>query len=89
MQGEQLWVQCGCCGKTREVEEARYRYLGCKYCYTYYCSRRCRLTDWPSHRDQCNFARINTICKEVILKVTHSFISLLDSSQLTLGGWFR
>ncbi|KAH7729620.1 Protein AJM-1 d [Aphelenchoides avenae] len=69
LRNQLLWVRCGHCQKTRRIEDARSTYVSCKHCYTYYCGRTCRHHDWDRHRDRCSFARINTLCKEVIIKV--------------------
>uniref|UniRef100_A0A1I7ZWR7 MYND-type domain-containing protein n=1 Tax=Steinernema glaseri TaxID=37863 RepID=A0A1I7ZWR7_9BILA len=66
---ERLFVRCSHCHQARALAAAREDYLSCKHCYTYYCSRRCRAWDWDRHRERCSFARINTLCKDVIMKV--------------------
>ncbi|MFH4979948.1 hypothetical protein AB6A40_006657 [Gnathostoma spinigerum] len=71
LKNERLFVRCTRCHKTKELSEAKTDYVSCKNCYNYYCSRSCRLLDWPQHRDRCTFARINTLCKDVIIKVRH------------------
>lgn len=66
---EKLFVRCSYCHRTRELATARLQYVSCKHCYTYYCSRHCRQNDWSKHGGRCSFARINTLCKDVIMKV--------------------
>ncbi|GMT31913.1 hypothetical protein PFISCL1PPCAC_23210, partial [Pristionchus fissidentatus] len=66
---ENLFVRCSYCHRTRELATARLQYVSCKHCYTYYCSRHCRQNDWSKHGGRCSFARINTLCKDVIMKV--------------------
>ncbi|CAI2356159.1 unnamed protein product [Caenorhabditis sp. 36 PRJEB53466] len=69
LQNEELFVRCTQCHRTRELSAARISFVSCKHCYTYYCSRECRANNWPSHSGRCSFARINTLCKDVIMKV--------------------
>jgi hypothetical protein len=69
LQGEQLLVRCQYCGRVRDLPHAREHYVTCRHCYSYYCGRECRAADWFYHKDTCNYARINTLCKETILKV--------------------
>ncbi|CAK5086401.1 unnamed protein product [Meloidogyne enterolobii] len=64
-----IYVRCANCQLVRPLPEARGHYCWCRHCYTYYCSRSCRQRDWERHRDKCSFARINSLCKEVIMKV--------------------
>lgn len=72
MQKDSLYVRCSHCHKSRGIREARTYYVSCKHCYTYYCNRQCRHQEWERHRDRCSFARINTLCKEVIMKVFYN-----------------
>ncbi|VDM97869.1 unnamed protein product [Thelazia callipaeda] len=69
LQNERLYIRCTNCCRAKELSEARIQYISCKHCYTYYCSRECREDDWSKHREICSFSRINTLCKEVIIKV--------------------
>ncbi|CAI5455611.1 unnamed protein product [Caenorhabditis angaria] len=69
LQNEDLYVRCTQCHRTREVSSARLHFVSCKHCYTYYCTRECRHNNWPIHAQRCSFARINTLCKDVIMKV--------------------
>ncbi|EFP07998.1 CRE-AJM-1 protein [Caenorhabditis remanei] len=69
LQNEELFVRCTECHRTRELSAARLYFVSCKHCYTYYCSRECRRNNWISHSARCSFARINTLCKDVIMKV--------------------
>lgn len=84
---EPLFVRCGRCYKTRSIKEARGYYVSCKHCYTYYCSRQCRVADWERHRDRCSFARINTLCKEVIMKVRQDAETQYHMSRVARDGY--
>ncbi|CAI4224968.1 unnamed protein product [Auanema sp. JU1783] len=69
LKSEALFVRCSFCHRSRELSQAKLQFVSCKHCYTYYCSRDCRANDWPQHNNRCSFARINTLCKDVIMKV--------------------
>uniref|UniRef100_A0A5S6QYM6 MYND-type domain-containing protein n=1 Tax=Trichuris muris TaxID=70415 RepID=A0A5S6QYM6_TRIMR len=69
LQKETVWVRCNCCGRIEEMSSARGRYVSCRHCYTYYCSYGCRSDDWQEHKRRCTYARVNTVCKEVIIRV--------------------
>uniref|UniRef100_A0A915PI27 MYND-type domain-containing protein n=1 Tax=Setaria digitata TaxID=48799 RepID=A0A915PI27_9BILA len=73
--------------QTRELAEARMQYISCKHCYTYYCSRQCREQDWPKHREVCSFSRINTLCKEVIMKVRKDPEAQFYMSKIARDGY--
>ncbi|KAI6205524.1 MYND-type domain-containing protein [Aphelenchoides besseyi] len=75
--------------KSRAIAEARQYYVSCKHCYTYYCSRRCRTNDWHRHKDRCSFARINTLCKEVIMKVRKDPTTQYHMSKVARDGYRR
>ncbi|KFD70227.1 hypothetical protein M514_03329 [Trichuris suis] len=69
LQKETVWVRCNSCGRTEEMSSARGRYVSCRHCYTYYCGYGCRSDDWQEHKQLCTYARVNTVCKEVIIRV--------------------
>ncbi|VDK75450.1 unnamed protein product [Litomosoides sigmodontis] len=85
LQNERLYVRCACCHQTRELAEARMQYISCKHCYVYYCSRQCREHDWSKHREACSFSRINTLCKEVIIKVSNDYLLCNDKFILSVS----
>ncbi|EFO23469.1 apical junction molecule protein 1 [Loa loa] len=87
LQNERLYVRCARCHQTRELAEARMRYISCKHCYTYYCSRQCREYDWSKHREVCSFSRINTLCKEVIMKVRRDPEAQFYMSKIARDGY--
>ncbi|VDO32352.1 unnamed protein product [Onchocerca flexuosa] len=87
LQNERLYVRCARCHQTRELTEARMQYISCKHCYTYYCSRQCREQDWPKHREVCSFSRINTLCKEVIMKVRKDPEAQFHMSKIARDGY--
>lgn len=70
------------------MDDARRRgYVSCHHCYTYYCNRICRRSDWDRHLDICSFARINTLCKQVILKVRQDTESQFQMSRVAQRGY--
>uniref|UniRef100_A0A0N4Z4I2 CCDC66 domain-containing protein n=1 Tax=Parastrongyloides trichosuri TaxID=131310 RepID=A0A0N4Z4I2_PARTI len=69
VEGEKLYIRCSNCPKVKEIHDAKNHYVSCKHCYNYYCSRECRRINYDTHRDKCSYARINTLCKEIIMKV--------------------
>ncbi|KAJ1354903.1 Apical junction molecule [Parelaphostrongylus tenuis] len=87
LKSEQLFVRCSYCHKTMELSMARLQYTTCKHCYTYYCSKSCRLKDWPKHSSGCSFSRINTLCKDVIMKVREDPLAQASMSRLARNGY--
>uniref|UniRef100_A0A913HMQ6 MYND-type domain-containing protein n=1 Tax=Strongyloides stercoralis TaxID=6248 RepID=A0A913HMQ6_STRER len=69
VEDEKIYVRCSNCPKVKEIHDAKNHYVSCKHCYNYYCSRECRRINYDNHRDRCSYARINTLCKEIIIKV--------------------
>uniref|UniRef100_F1KQT6 MYND-type domain-containing protein n=1 Tax=Ascaris suum TaxID=6253 RepID=F1KQT6_ASCSU len=84
---ERLFVRCVHCHKTKELAAARMQYISCKHCYTYYCDRRCRQWDWDRHKERCSFARINTLCKDVIMKVREDAEAQWFMSKIAREGY--
>ncbi|VDL77864.1 unnamed protein product [Nippostrongylus brasiliensis] len=87
LKSELLFVRCSFCHKTRELVAARMQYVSCKHCYSYYCTRACRLKDWPKHSHGCSFARINTLCKDVIMKVREDPEAQACMSRVARNGY--
>lgn len=87
LKSELLFVRCSFCHKTRELSAARMQYVSCKHCYSYYCTRNCRLRDWPKHSLGCSFARINTLCKDVIMKVREDPEAQACMSRVARNGY--
>ncbi|ULT83602.1 hypothetical protein L3Y34_012681 [Caenorhabditis briggsae] len=87
LQNEELFVRCTECHRTRELSAARLFFVSCKHCYTYYCSRECRHNNWPSHSGRCSFARINTLCKDVIMKVREDELAQGYMSKVAREGF--
>nr|CAD2153735.1 unnamed protein product [Meloidogyne enterolobii] len=84
-----IYVRCANCQLIRPLPEARGHYCWCRHCYTYYCSRSCRQRDWERHRDKCSFARINSLCKEVIMKVRRDPETQFHMSRVAREGFRR
>ncbi|VDM63069.1 unnamed protein product [Angiostrongylus costaricensis] len=89
LKSEQLFVRCSYCHKTMELAMARLEYVTCKHCYTYYCCKSCRLKDWSKHSSGCSFSRINTLCKDVIMKVREDPLAQGSLSRLARSGYMN
>uniref|UniRef100_A0A0N5B042 MYND-type domain-containing protein n=1 Tax=Syphacia muris TaxID=451379 RepID=A0A0N5B042_9BILA len=76
LRNESLYIRCARCHRSKRLPEARLQYVSCKHCYTYYCSKACRELDWSKHSECCSLARINTLCKDVIMKLCSFALSL-------------
>ncbi|CAD5234856.1 unnamed protein product [Bursaphelenchus xylophilus] len=87
LRNEPLIVQCRRCNKSSHISHARNSYVSCKHCYTYYCSRACRVEDWDRHKERCSFARITTLCKEVIVKVRNDPETQYHMSKIARDGY--
>uniref|UniRef100_A0A914WTF8 MYND-type domain-containing protein n=1 Tax=Plectus sambesii TaxID=2011161 RepID=A0A914WTF8_9BILA len=87
LKNEALVVRCGYCNRTNDLEAARQRFVSCKHCYSYYCSRICRRTAWELHKDRCSFARVNTMCKDVIMKVREDPEAQWQMSRVARQGY--
>uniref|UniRef100_A0A914GYJ9 Apical junction molecule ajm1 alpha/beta domain-containing protein n=1 Tax=Globodera rostochiensis TaxID=31243 RepID=A0A914GYJ9_GLORO len=89
LKNEPMFVRCAFCAYVRPLRDARFHFCWCRHCYTYYCSRQCRLRDWHRHRDRCSFARINSLCKEVIMKVRRDPETQYHMSRVAREGFRR
>ncbi|CAD5228966.1 unnamed protein product [Bursaphelenchus okinawaensis] len=87
LRNEPLIVRCRKCDRTKHISHARNTYVSCKHCYTYYCSRMCRADDWDRHKERCSFARITTLCKEVIVKVRNDPETQYHMSKIARDGY--
>jgi hypothetical protein len=58
------------CQKDKRFHEKVIHYKSCHYCYTFYCSRECRQSDWKNHKNfKCVNSRSSSLCKQVLIKV--------------------
>ncbi|KRZ30346.1 Uncharacterized protein T4B_5362 [Trichinella pseudospiralis] len=87
LHNEPLWVRCSCCNRTVDMDTARGRYISCRHCYTYYCSYGCRSDDWFEHKHRCTYARVNTVCKEAIVRVKKDLQAQRQMSAVAQGGY--
>ncbi|KRZ78915.1 Uncharacterized protein T10_2725 [Trichinella papuae] len=87
LHNEPLWVRCSCCNRTVDMDTARGRYISCRHCYTYYCSYGCRSDDWFEHKHRCTYARVNTVCKEAIVRVKKDFQAQRQMSAVAQSGY--
>ncbi|KRX78827.1 Uncharacterized protein T06_6405 [Trichinella sp. T6] len=87
LHNEPLWVRCNCCNRTVDMDTARGRYISCRHCYTYYCSYGCRSDDWFEHKPRCTYARVNTVCKEAIVRVKKDLQAQRQMSAVAQSGY--
>ena len=86
---EIVMVKCSFrkCAKVKELEEARKTYKTCHNCYTYYCSRECRLAHWEKHKKKCLYSRINSAAKHVIYNSRYNEELQNDLSKIARTGY--
>ncbi|XP_072039304.1 uncharacterized protein [Amphiura filiformis] len=86
---ELVMVKCSYrkCEKVKELEEARKSYKTCHNCYTYYCSRECRLAHWEKHKKKCVYSRINSAAKHVIYNSRYNEDLQNDLSRIARTGY--
>lgn len=54
----------------KQIKQNSILYKACHYCYTFYCSRECRLLDWNEHKEKsCYYGRLGSCCKKILAKV--------------------
>ncbi|XP_075761579.1 apical junction component 1 homolog [Pelodiscus sinensis] len=54
------------CRRTETMFNACLYFKSCHSCYTYYCSRSCRREDWDTHKENCVYGRIGSVCRHVL-----------------------
>ena len=69
------------------MEEARKTYKTCHNCYTYYCSRECRLAHWEKHKKKCLYSRTNSAAKHVIYHSRYNETLQDDLSRIARTGY--
>ncbi|XP_076127015.1 apical junction component 1 homolog [Alosa pseudoharengus] len=56
----------GQCGRKESLFNACLYFKSCHSCYTFYCSRNCRREDWDSHKENCLYGRISSVCRHIL-----------------------
>ena len=65
----------------RNVDQIQFK--TCHYCFTYYCSRDCRLLDWSVHKTtRCYYGRLSSICKRILSKIGRNYRLRLQLSKI-------
>ncbi|XP_067084416.1 apical junction component 1 homolog [Osmerus mordax] len=54
------------CKRTETLFNACLYFKSCHSCYTFYCSRNCRRDDWDSHKGNCLYGRISSVCRHIL-----------------------
>ncbi|XP_066501017.1 apical junction component 1 homolog [Hoplias malabaricus] len=54
------------CQQRETLFNAVLYFKSCHSCYTYYCSRNCRREDWDTHKENCMYGRMNSICRRIL-----------------------
>lgn len=54
------------CRRTETMFNACLYFKSCHSCYTFYCSRNCRREDWDTHKENCIYGRIGSICRHIL-----------------------
>ncbi|XP_038853607.1 apical junction component 1 homolog [Salvelinus namaycush] len=54
------------CKRTETLFNACLYFKSCHSCYTFYCSRNCRRDDWDSHKENCLYGRISSVCRHML-----------------------
>ena len=66
-------------------------YKSCHYCYTFYCSRKCRQLDWYAHKSsRCFYGRLSSFCKRILTKVGRQCVELrAEISKIAQNAYTR
>lgn len=59
----------------------------CHYCHTWYCSRRCRQSDWIEHKAKCTSGRLAWYCKKLLAKVGRNALLRHELSKVALTAY--
>lgn len=54
------------CKRTETLFNACLYFKSCHSCYTFYCSRNCRRDDWETHKENCLYGRISSVCRHTL-----------------------
>ncbi|XP_030645459.1 apical junction component 1 homolog [Chanos chanos] len=54
------------CRRKETLFNACLYFKSCHSCYTYYCSRSCRREDWDTHKENCLYGRVSSICRHIL-----------------------
>ncbi|XP_061907114.1 apical junction component 1 homolog [Entelurus aequoreus] len=54
------------CKRSENMFNACLYYKSCHSCYTFYCSRNCRRDDWETHKENCLYGRVSSVCRHTL-----------------------
>ncbi|XP_056144539.1 apical junction component 1 homolog [Lampris incognitus] len=54
------------CKRTETLFNACLYFKSCHSCYTFYCSRNCRRDDWETHKENCLYGRVSSVCRHTL-----------------------
>lgn len=75
------------CGQKMQLVDAKKIYKTCHHCYTYYCSRECRQTNWPKHKKKCPLGQFNSLCKRILFHCRYNQGIQNELSRLARRGY--
>lgn len=84
----ELSCQRSGCSNRASIAAGRKMFKSCHSCFTYYCSRRCRATDWPQHKKtSCVYSETGSVCKRTIRHVMSDLNALYHLSRVARTGY--
>ncbi|KAM4616219.1 apical junction component 1 homolog [Polymixia lowei] len=54
------------CKRIETLFNACLYFKSCHSCYTFYCSRNCRRDDWETHKEDCLYGRVSSVCRHTL-----------------------
>ncbi|KAM3867408.1 apical junction component 1 homolog [Diretmus argenteus] len=54
------------CKRVETLFNACLYFKSCHSCYTFYCSRNCRRDDWETHKENCLYGRVSSVCRHTL-----------------------
>ncbi|XP_056448863.1 apical junction component 1 homolog [Gadus chalcogrammus] len=79
------------CKRIETLFNACLYFKSCHSCYTFYCSRNCRRDDWESHKGNCLYGRISSMCRHTLkfcresAEIHKAFSRLAKAGYLSRG----
>ncbi|KAG7281322.1 hypothetical protein CRUP_031005, partial [Coryphaenoides rupestris] len=78
----------GNCKRIETLFNACLYFKSCHSCYTFYCSRNCRRDDWETHKGNCLYGRISSVCRHTLkesAEIHKAFSRLAKAGYLSRG----
>ncbi|KAG7251893.1 hypothetical protein CRUP_015419 [Coryphaenoides rupestris] len=79
------------CKRIETLFNACLYFKSCHSCYTFYCSRNCRRDDWETHKGNCLYGRISSVCRHTLkfcresAEIHKAFSRLAKAGYLSRG----